>query len=520
MILGAASFTIPAGLARDAICVLAVLVSVVAVLTGAWARPSDHRRSGGDLTRLLRGRTHWHTRTRLGRRLAYRALHDPLTGLANLDLFVGRVERAVRPDTPPGMLAVVLVDLDDLKTVNDCLGHTVGDRLLVAASARIASCAAPTDTIARMDEDEFGIFLEGIDSTARAAQVAERILACLDEPFDLGPTTVSVGASVGVSLNRRGDQAVSLITNADMALHAAKDQGKARVVTFDSGLHGRGLERLRLTTDMTLALQRGEFLPLYQPIVDIEGGDIVGVEALVRWDHPTRGLLAPSEFIAFAEESGLIVPMGLDVLRRACRQVRDWNDRFSPSRPLRVSVNLSPRQIQMPGIVADVERVLREEALDPGLLTLEITETIVLADTDASVATLHRLKALGVKLALDDFGTGYSSLSYLQRLPVDVLKLDRSFVDQLGRPDRGDSRLAGAIIGLGRTLDLVTSAEGVERSEQLSRLRKLGCQLGQGYFFARPLPARELEQTLLVRAAAVMSMAGPATGRERPEPPY
>lgn len=520
VLLGAAAFAVPQGPARNAICVLAVLVSVVAVLTGAWAHPSDHARSGDGLAGLVGARSRWHTRSRLGRRLAYRALHDPLTGLANLDLLVGRLEHALRqPVCPAGSLAVVLIDLDDFKTVNDALSHSVGDQLLAAAGARVASLVTPSDTVARVEDDEFAVLLEGADSAARAQQIAERVLAAFKESFELASNVVYVGASIGIGVNRQGDQAISIIKNADMALHAAKSRGRSQVVTFEAEMHESGVKRLNLRTDMRLALERGEFVSLYQPIVDLESGRMVAVEALVRWDHPTRGLLSPADFIDFAEESGLIVPMGLEVFRRACRQAYLWNGTGADRPPVRINVNLSARQVQAPGLVEDVQRILASEQAKPAWLTLEITESVLLVDADASVDTLVRLKVLGLSLAIDDFGTGYSSLSYLQRLPVDVLKLDKSFVDQLGRPGGGsDSRLAGAIIGLGLTMDLVTTAEGVEHSGQLRRLRQLGCHLGQGYFFARPLRPEEVSTALVLQSGRVMAGAG--NGPERGDGPY
>ena len=452
-------------------------------------------------------------RKRLERQLTHQALHDSLTGLANRALFIDRIghalDRHAREDVP---LAVLFIDLDDFKTVNDALGHTVGDQALVAVAERLSSCLRAGDTAARFGGDEFGVLLEDVEDPTTAYEVGARILERLKEPFTIEGNLLSIEASVGIVVSSAGDSPTELLRNADVAMYKAKGQGKGRFEVFEVGMHAAVLERLALKADLGRALENGEFVSHYQPIVHLESGRIVGMEALVRWAHPTRGLLPPAEFISLAEETGLIVPIGMDVLRDACRQLRSWDGQHSIEPPLKVSVNLSARQLQNPSLVPDVARVLAESDIEPGRVTLEITESILMSDTDASVVTLRRLKSLGVSLALDDFGTGYSSLSYLQRFPVDVLKVDKSFVDELGRGRDGDSRLARAIIGLGRMLQLEITAEGIERAEQLASLRELGCDLGQGYYFAKPLAAPEMEALLVAAdaiAGAVDQLGGP-----------
>ncbi|MGH9177354.1 MAG: EAL domain-containing protein [Acidimicrobiales bacterium] len=442
-------------------------------------------------------------RKHLERQLTHQALHDSLTNLANRALFINRIEHALdrqaREDTK---LAVLFIDLDDFKTVNDGLGHTVGDQALVAVAERLAGCLRSGDTAARLGGDEFGILIEDVGDPSTAYDVGARILEHLKEPFVVEDNLLTIEASLGIVLSAPGDNATELLRNADVAMYKAKGRGKGRFEVFEVGMHAAVVERLALKADLARALENGEFVSHYQPIVELGSGRIVAVEALVRWDHPTRGLLPPAAFISLAEDTGLIVPIGLDVLRAACRQVRAWDDQRGDGLPLRVNVNLSALQLQNPSLVGDVAMVLDQERIDPARVVLEITESILMSDTEASVAVLRRLKGLGVELALDDFGTGYSSLSYLQRFPVDMLKLDKSFVDGLGKGEEEDSRLARAIIGLGRMLHLQITAEGIERPEQLARLRELGCDLGQGYHFARPLAGPEME-ALLAAADAI-----------------
>ena len=447
-------------------------------------------------------------RKRLERQLTHQALHDSLTGLANRELFLDRIEHALdRQARDQSTLAVLFIDLDDFKTVNDGLGHTVGDQALVAVGQRLESCLRTGDTAARLGGDEFGILLEDIDDPAVAYEVGARVLERMKESFVIEANLLTIEASLGIAVGCDDSNAIELLRNADVAMYKAKGKGKGRFEVFEVGMHAQVVERLALKADLSRAVENGEFVSHYQPIVQLRTGHIVGVEALVRWQHPTRGLLPPGAFISLAEDTGLVVPMGLGVLREACRHVIEWDGLRTNDPPLRVSVNLSARQLQHPTLVADVSAVLTEVGIDPGRVTLEITESILMSDTESSVATLRRLKKLGVALALDDFGTGYSSLSYLQRFPVDILKLDKSFVDDLGQGELEDSRLARAIIGLGRMLHLQITAEGIELPSQLARLRELGCDLGQGYHFAKPLAAPDMEALL----AAADAIAGVTT---------
>jgi diguanylate cyclase (GGDEF)-like protein/PAS domain S-box-containing protein len=429
-------------------------------------------------------------RNALERELRHRAFHDSLTELANRALFANRLEHArarqLRTDTP---VAVVVLDIDAFKTVNDSLGHSIGDELLVAAGDRLREAVRPGDTVARLGGDEFAILIEDAPGIGELTQHAERLLACLNEPFDLAGKTLVVTASAGVTLSTPHDGPDELIRNADMAMYLAKREGKACVRQFEPTLHHAALERLELEADLRRAVQREEFVVHYQPMMELTTGRVAGFEALVRWEHPRRGLLGPPEFIGLAEETGIIVELGRWVLTQACAHVGHWQERhgFDGS----VSVNLSARQLRDPNLVGDVVATLRNFRLEPRRLTLEITET-VLMDDDAAVHRLDELKALGVRLAIDDFGTGYSSLNYLRRLPVDIVKIDKVFVDGVAT-DRESVGLIRAILGMARALNLETVAEGVETGSQAHTLKELGSALVQGFYFAKPMPADAAE---------------------------
>ena len=427
----------------------------------------------------------------------HQALHDTLTNLANRALFKDRVEHALaRVDRQGRPIAVLFLDLDQFKAINDGAGHTAGDQLLRAVAERLVGCVRAVDTVARLGGDEFAILLEDVRDSRDAARAAQRVLDAFTAPFVLRDGQVTVGVSIGICLGTSGQQsAETLVRNADVAMYAAKDGGRGRYAIFEAGMHAAVMQRLTLEADLRQAVECEEFQLLYQPIVALDEGRIVGAEALVRWAHPERGLVSPAEFIPAAEETGLIVPMGRWVLREACRQARAWHDQHPAHVPVRVSVNLSPKQLQHPDIVADVTRALADSQLDPHCLLLEVTESVLMEDTEANIATLHQLKALGVSLAIDDFGTGYSSLSYLRRFPIDIVKIDKSFIDGIAEGSES-SALARAIIMLGQTLRLDTVAEGIEHAAQFGELRELGCALGQGYHFARPLPADSVGELL------------------------
>ncbi|MGZ8491238.1 MAG: EAL domain-containing protein [Gemmatirosa sp.] len=431
----------------------------------------------------------------LEEQLAHQAFHDPLTGLANRALFRDRVEHALaQAGRSSDDLAVLFLDLDDFKSVNDSLGHAEGDQLLVQVAARLLNATRGSDTVARLGGDEFAVLLANAGG-GDAHVVANRILSSLTRPVPLAARDIAVGASIGIATARTGETTEELLRNADLAMYQAKARGKGTYEEFAPPMYEAVRDRMSLGSDLHQALERREFRLVYQPVVDLATEAIVGVEALVRWHHPERGVVGPCAFIPLAEESGLILPLGRWVLGEACRQAAAW--RRMGIEELRVAVNISGRQLEHPQLVADVASALGAAGLPPGALLLEITESVVMQDTEASLHRLHELKDIGVQLAIDDFGTGYSSLSYLQRFPVDVLKIDKSFVD--GVADGGShAALARTIIALGETLSLCTVAEGIETPEQGATLLALGCGTGQGYHYSRPRPADEI--TALVRA--------------------
>jgi diguanylate cyclase (GGDEF)-like protein/PAS domain S-box-containing protein len=435
-------------------------------------------------------------------KLSHLAFHDPLTGLPNRALFVDRLEQALkRADRHSHSVAVLFLDLDNFKVVNDSLGHQAGDRLLVTVAERLTGVLRVQDTVARLGGDEFTVLLEDIRDETEAADAADRLAAALRTPVALGEREIFVTASIGVALSTTGrDQPEDLLRNADLAMYRAKTNGRARHEAFDQSLEENARERLEVETALRLALERGEFQVYYQPILSLTEGRVVEVEALVRWARPGRDLVPPIAFISLAEENGLIVPIGQWVLEQACLQARAWQEQFPSDRPLVMSVNLSARQFQHPALVSDIQRAIRQAGLDPHTLKLEITESVLMQDPDAAVAKLQILKGLGIQLAIDDFGTGYSSLSQLKRLPVDCLKIDRAFVDGLGQ-DPHDTAIVEAVIALAKTLSLTVTGEGIETTIQRAHLQRLACDEGQGYLFARPLPAADLEP-LLARSAA------------------
>jgi diguanylate cyclase (GGDEF)-like protein/PAS domain S-box-containing protein len=436
------------------------------------------------------------SRKTLEEELRHQAFHDSLTDLANRALFVDRLEHALslasRGARP---LAVLFIDLDDFKTINDSLGHGEGDAVLVSVGERLRGALRSSDTLARMGGDEFAVLVEDPSVATEPTAVAERVMAVLQAPFTEGRKELFVHASIGVAVLASRDQtAEELLRNADIAMYIAKRKGKNRVEVFERSMHAAALTRLALKGDLERAIERDEFFVLYQPVMDLSSLVIVGVEALLRWRHPERGVVGPLEFIPVAEETGLIIELGLWVLREACRQSVAW-DAIAPKRPLTMAVNVSGRQVAEPGFVAEVAQVLAETGLDPTRLVLEFTEGVLIQDTEATMATLRELKTLGVRLAIDDFGTGYSSLSYVRQFPIDVLKIDRSFVASMSDgPD--ETALLQSILQLSETLHLETVAEGIEDAGQLSELQTLGADLGQGFLFAEPLASGEISALL------------------------
>ncbi|WP_300158423.1 EAL domain-containing protein [Solidesulfovibrio sp.] len=420
--------------------------------------------------------------------ITHQAFHDALTGLPNRSLFADRLERALtraarRSDY---QYAVLMIDLNKFKGINDTLGHQAGDALLVEVAGRLVRCVRGMDTVARLGGDEFAIILEELKSKKEVMAVVERIGAVLAQPFPLCGSTVTPGASVGIVLRTRDyASAEDILRDADIAMYRAKEQGRPSMV-FDRKMHQEILEAVSLEADLRQALEAGELLLHYQPIVDVQNGRIEGFEALVRWDHPTRGLVPPGQFIPLAEETGLILPLGRFVIAEACRQLRQWQAEMPGTQALSVSVNVSCRQFVKDGLVDHVAQVLSETGVSPECLKLEITESVLMHDARHTAKELSRLKALGVKIAIDDFGTGYSSLSYLRQLPIDHLKIDRSFIS--GADCDGESQeIVKSIISLARSLGLTVIAEGVEREEQLDRLRRAACDKAQGFMFSRPL---------------------------------
>ncbi|HEX5831856.1 MAG TPA: EAL domain-containing protein [Gemmatimonadaceae bacterium] len=451
-------------------------------------------------------------RKRLEAALTRQAFHDALTGLANRALFRQRVARALLraadapPERVPGV-AVLFLDLDDFKGVNDGLGHAAGDRLLAIVAARLRDCVGAGDTVARLGGDEFALLVERARDADDVARLADAVRETLRTPVSLEGREVAVTASIGIVFAARGDTVDALLGNADLAMYRAKGSGKGQVAYFEPAMHVAVMERLALEADLRTALERGELHVVYQPVVELDSGRPVGVETLLRWSHPVRGAVPPSVFVPIAEEMGLIESLGRWVLREACRQGVAWQGHAPPSPAasgFAVGVNLSGRQLQRPGFVADVAAALAESGLPPGCLVLEITESVLMRDTAATLAALRALKALGVRLAVDDFGTGYSSLQYLQRFPIDVLKIDRAFVDHVARGGN-DAALMRTILALGDTMALRTVAEGVETEEQRVTLQQLGCVLGQGYLFAYPLPADEVSALLAAGSAVAVA---------------
>jgi diguanylate cyclase (GGDEF)-like protein/PAS domain S-box-containing protein len=423
------------------------------------------------------------------------AFHDPLTLLANRSLFWNRVEHALALAQRAGTnVAVLFIDLDNFKNVNDSLGHDAGDRMLQAAAQRLVVATRPSDTVARLGGDEFAVLLEGIPGEQVVERLAGEISAAFNAPLHLDGRDIDTSASIGVACSRPGDDTEQLLRNADIAMYSAKAAGKARFVLFHPYMQEQLRDHLRLQQDIDLALAREEFFIEYQPVVDLTRRELLGVEALVRWRHPERGVVMPGEFIPIAEESGRIVELGRRVLLDACRQVRAWSDSIPAGDGLRVAVNISGRHLQQGNLAADVRHALEVSGLDPGCLVIELTESTIMQNTQANLERFRQLKALGVRLAIDDFGMGYSSLSYLHRFPIDVLKIDRAFVSRLTERDSGPE-LARAVVMLGATLGLETIAEGIETEAQAGALLGLGCVAGQGFLFASSSALDEVERT-------------------------
>ena len=416
------------------------------------------------------------------------AFHDGLTGLPNRGMFTELLKAEIESakQKPDYQFAVLFLDLDRFKNINDSLGHTHGDLLLVAFAERLERALRPMDTLARFGGDEFAILLSGMSDATDAVRVAQRIQDELSQPFVLDKNSAFATSSIGIALSSSGyDKPEDILRDADTAMYRAKENGKARYEVFDHGMHARAVSRLQLESDLRQAVENKEFCVFYQPIIQLQTGRLAGFEALVRWNHPRRGLVSPADFIPVAEETGLIVPIGEWVLAEACARVRDWQLASPSHRSLSLSVNLSGRQVAQTDLLGRIKEALSTSKLSPHCLKLEITESVVMENAEAATLMFKQLRALGVQLSIDDFGTGYSSLSYLHRFPLNYLKIDRSFVTRLTTDN--DNAIVRTISTLARNLGMEVIAEGIETEEQYQQLRLLGCEYGQGYLFSQPV---------------------------------
>lgn len=441
--------------------------------------------------------------------LEHRAFHDRLTGLPNSSLFHDRLLHALaRQERDHRGLAVLMVDLDEFKTVNDTLGHAAGDRLLEFVADNLRASLRPSDTAARLGGDEFAVLLEDIRGRHEAVQVAERILTALTRELLIEEKEVFVKASVGIAMSQGGETGEQVLGNADAAMYAAKARGTGGFQIFDGAMHAGRRERLDLKTDLQTALERKQLVVHYQPLFDLTTGKVLSAEALVRWNHPERGVVLPGEFLPLAEESGLIVDIGRFVLEEASRQLRWWQLEYDHE--FEISVNLSGRQLQDPNIVEVVKQILDATPVAPFSVTLEVTESVLMRDTKATMQKLKALGGLGLHLAIDDFGTGYSSLAYLRQFPIETIKIDGSFVQTVADGPE-DSALARAVIKLADTLGMKTSAEGVETQAQADQLVMLGCHVGQGFLFSASMSPPEIERLMTLQERAPVTAAGDAT---------
>ena len=434
--------------------------------------------------------------------LRHNAFHDGLTGLPNRALFMDRLAQALnRTQHCDGyQFAVLFLDLDRFKLVNDSLGHLLGDQLLIAIAHRLERCLRSVDTMARIGGDEFVILLDNITDSSDATKTAERLQRSLRSPFNLSGHEVFTTVSIGIALSTIAwEQPGNFLRDADTAMYKAKALGRGSYELFDQQMHAHAVTLLELENDLRWAIERQEFEIHYQPVVSLETSKITGFEALVRWQHPTRGLVFPAEFIPVAEESGLIIPLGQWVLAQACRQIRDWQVHFPTSPPLAVSVNISGKQFSQPDLIEQVGQILQEINLDAQSLRLEITESVLMENAESAAAMLFQLKAMNIQLHMDDFGTGYSSLTYLHRFPMDVLKIDRTFISTMDIDGR-NAEIVQTIITLAHNLGMAVTAEGIETAGQLAKLRALGCEYGQGYFFSKPV-VPELAEALIAQGS-------------------
>ena len=429
------------------------------------------------------------------KQLLHDALHDALTGLPNRALFMDRLEQQLKKaqNQENYLFAVLFLDLDRFKVVNDSVGHLIGDKLLIEIARRLEKSISPTDTVARLGGDEFTILLENIQNQEEATLVAESIYQTLSHPFNLDSHEIFTTASIGIALSDPGyEKPEDILRDADLTMYSAKEQGKARYEIFDSSMRDRALQRLALETDLRRGIEREEFEIYYQPITSLQLGTLSGFEALARWKHPTKGFISPSEFIPVAEETGLIVPLGSWLLKKACTELRNWQLKYPQHPPIKISVNLSGKQFREPQLIEEIDAILTETGLEGKFLKLEITESLLIDNLETVTETILTLRERDIQFSIDDFGTGYSSLSYLHRFPVDTIKIDRSFVTQI-QADRENSAIIKAIVTLAHMLDMDVIAEGIETTAQLAQLKLLKCEYGQGFFFSKPLSKERAE---------------------------
>ena len=434
------------------------------------------------------------------------AFHDALTMLPNRALFMNRLEfawaRGLRSKLP---LAVIFIDLDNFKCVNDTLGHEAGDQLLLGIADRLKGCLRLGDTVARLGGDEFTILIEEAVNPEDAIGIAECIIEAFASPFHVGTREIFASASIGVAFHTATHEEASdiLLRNADAAMYAAKANGKSDFVLFDASIADHAMERMELETDLRFALERNELSLAYQPLISLDSRNMVGVEALLRWNHPTLGSISPSKFIPIAEDTGLILPIGYWVLEQACAQTQTWHDNYPEFGAFTMNINISGKQLQRTDVVSKVQEILSSTRVDPSSIKLEITESVMMTDLEVTIQRLHDLKALGVKLAMDDFGTGYSCMANIDTFPLDTIKIDRAFISRLTSMCDKSGQMVEAIIAISKALKLDVTGEGVETSDQLELLKRLGCDIAQGYFYSKPLSAIALEEIIAEGSASL-----------------
>jgi diguanylate cyclase (GGDEF)-like protein/PAS domain S-box-containing protein len=436
-------------------------------------------------------------RKRMEAELERLALYDSLTGLPNRALFGDRLDQAIAHRSRTQAIAVYFLDVDRFKRINDSLGHAAGDEVLREVAARVQRLLRPEDTVARFGGDEFTVLCESIGGVLEAVGVADRLQREIAQPLRAGGAELRLSASIGIAMAEPGEDVEHsrLVEDADAAMYRAKERGGARTELFDMAMRERAVDAISIEQELSRGLERGELRLFYQPLVSLPTGEMVGAEALIRWQHPERGLLTPDKFLPVAEESGLIVQVGAWAVGEACRRLRDWDRRNNGPSNFSLAVNLSARELTHPDVVPTVLNAVRRSALDPHRLTIEVTESTAMADRDSGFRALRELHDAGLKIAIDDFGTGYSSLDHLREMPADVLKIDRSFVAGMSA-NSPDTALVAAAVAMGRALEMEVVAEGIETTEQVADLRELGCPLGQGFLFARPLPPEEIDNLL------------------------